>query len=80
MVDLRIRRLDEWIAEALRARARRNGHSLEEELRRTLRSDVVREKQAFAERARVRLEKLRAKYGTFSDSAALIREERDSWG
>jgi plasmid stability protein len=80
MVDLRIRRLDDWVANAIRARAQRNGHSLEEELRNALRSDVMRERQGFAERAQVRLEKLRAKYGTFSDSTALIRQERDEAG
>jgi hypothetical protein len=40
----------------------------------------MRERQGFAERAQARLEKLCAKYGTFSDSTALIREDRDAWG
>jgi plasmid stability protein len=47
MADLRIRRLDDWVAVALRDRAKRNGHSLEEELRQALRHDVKREKEQF---------------------------------
>ena len=46
MVDLRIRRLDDWVARRLPPpRAKRNGHSLEEELRQALRQDVKREKE-----------------------------------
>jgi hypothetical protein len=41
---------------------------------------VLREKQALAGRAAKRLDKLRQKYGTLSDSAALIREDRDARG
>jgi plasmid stability protein len=80
MSDLRIRKLEDWVTAALRARARRHGHSLEEELRVLLREDVQREKKALADRATARLDKLRQKYGTFSDSAALIREDRDARG
>jgi hypothetical protein len=41
---------------------------------------VLREKKALADRAAGRLDKLRQKYGTFSDCAAPIREDRDARG
>src|SRR5262249_13694876 len=72
MVDLRIRRLDDWVAAELRARARRNGRSLEAELRDLLRQEALRPKQELADRLRRLRAELREKYGTFSDSAALI--------
>jgi plasmid stability protein len=80
MVDLRIRRLDDWVAEALRARAKRNGDSLEEVLREVLRHDVKREKEQFVAEHMEMLKRLRDKYGTFSDSTLYIREERDARG
>jgi plasmid stability protein len=80
MSELRIRKLEEWITDALRARARRHDRSLEEELRVLLHDEVVREKKALADRAAVRLDKLRQKYGTLSDSATFIREDRDARG
>jgi antitoxin FitA len=80
MSELRIRKLEDWVTSALRARARRHGLSLEEELRVLLREEVLREKNALADRAAARLDKLRQKYGTFSDSAVLIREDRDARG
>jgi plasmid stability protein len=80
MVDLRIRRLDDWVAVAFRDRAKRNGHSLEEELRQALRQDVKREKEQLVVEHLEMLKTLRDKYGTFSDSALLIREDRDARG
>ena len=41
MSELRIRKLEEWVTTALRARARRHDRSLEEELRVLLREDVL---------------------------------------
>jgi len=40
----------------------------------------MREKQAIVAEHEEMLKKLRDKYGTFSDSALLIREERDTRG
>ncbi len=80
MSELRIRKLEDWITSALKARARRHDRSLEEELRTLLRDEVLREKKAVADRAAARLEKLRKKYGVFSDSAFIIREDRDARG
>jgi len=80
MSELRIRRLEEWVTAFLRTRARRHHRSLEEELRILLRNEVLRDKKALADRAAARLDKLRQKYGTFSDSTAIIREDRDARG
>jgi plasmid stability protein len=80
MTEIRIRDVDEWIVESLRARARSKGHSLEGELRELLREEALRPKRELAGRLREMRAKLRKKYGTFSDSAALIREDRDTRG
>ena len=42
MAEIRVRNLDEWVVEALRVRARRNGHSLVEEVRDLLRREAAR--------------------------------------
>jgi antitoxin FitA len=80
MTELRIRNVDPWIVESLRLRARANGKSLEGELRELLRLEAMRPKERMAEEMRLMREELREKYGTFSDSAALIREDRDARG
>jgi plasmid stability protein len=80
MTEVRIRNVDEWIVESLRARARAKGNSLEGELRELLSQEAMRPKQALASELRQMREQLRNKYGTFSDSAALIREDRDKRG
>jgi antitoxin FitA len=80
MTELRIRNVDPWIVESLRLRARANGKSLEGELRELLRQEAMRPKEKLAEELRRMREELREKYGTFSDSAALIREDRDARG
>jgi hypothetical protein len=80
MTDLRIRKLDEWVVAALKVRAKRKGHSLEAELRETLQGDVMREKRAIVAEHQEMLKQLRDKYGTFSDSVFLLREERDTRG
>jgi plasmid stability protein len=78
--DLRIRKLDERVVAALRLRAKHKGYSLEAELRETLQDEVKREKRAIVAEHVEMLKKLRDKYGTFSDSAVLIRDERDTRG
>jgi plasmid stability protein len=80
MTEVRIRNVDDWVVESLRTRARSKGHSLEGELRELLREEAMRPRQEFAGELRKMREELRTKYGTFSDSAALIREDRDSRG
>ena len=80
MADLKVRQLDDRIARALRARARQRGVSLEEEVRGTLGAAVAERRRAFARRA----EAVRAsssKHGSPStDSARVIRRERDARG
>ncbi len=80
MSELRVRNLEDWVVEAFRSRARRNGRSMEAELRDVLKREAMRPKQEMAAELRALQEQLRAKYGTFSDSAELIREDRDARG
>jgi plasmid stability protein len=75
MAQLRVRGLDDAVVVRLKERARRNGRSLEAELRLILRqaagmfpTDVM----ADVERARALF-----KGRTFSDSSELIREDRE---
>ena len=80
MTEVRIRSVERWVVESLSARARSKGNSLEGELRELLREEAMRSRRELGhELRRLRCE-LREKYGTFSDSAALIREERESRG
>jgi plasmid stability protein len=80
MTDVRVRNVDEWVVDSLRTRARSNGNSLEGELRELLRQEAMRPKQELAAELRGMLDEMREKYGTFSDSAAVIREMRDERG
>lgn len=81
MADLKVRKVDDHVAGALRARAAHKGISLEEEIRRTLTASVAADREAFIRRAAA----VRAAAGGRPgrpelDSARLIREERDAWG
>jgi plasmid stability protein len=81
MADLKVRKVDDHVASALRARAAHKGISLEEEIRRTLTASVAADREAFIRRAAA----VRAAAGGRPgrpelDSARLIREERDAWG
>jgi hypothetical protein len=81
MTDVRVRKVDDWVVESLRQRARSQGYSsLEGALRDWLREEAMRPKRDLADELRRMRGELKGKYGTFSDSAALIREERDSRG
>jgi plasmid stability protein len=80
MTDVRIRNVDPWVLESLRIRARENGNSLEGELRELLRQEARRPKRELSEELHRMRGELRDKYGTFSDSAALVREDRDVRG
>ena len=81
MADIKVRNLDERVADVLRVRARQRGVSLEEEIRRTLAESVTANMEAFARRAAA----LRAATADQPlepelDSVRLIREQRDAWG
>ena len=80
MADVKIRKLDDWVVESFRARARQAGRSLEEELRQLL-TETARERRRrlVAELDELNAE-LREKYGELPDSTPLIREERDQYG
>jgi plasmid stability protein len=80
MTEVRVRNVDEWVVEWHRHQAKLEGKSLESELRQVLTEAALAKRRALAEEMRAGLEDLRAKHGTFSDSAATIREDRDSRG
>ncbi|HTU22711.1 MAG TPA: hypothetical protein VMG10_32020 [Gemmataceae bacterium] len=80
MSDVRVRNLDSWVVDWFRAQAKQHGSSLEGELRRILTEAVVAKKRAMTNEMRSQLDVLRKKYGTFSDSAIGIREDRDARG
>jgi plasmid stability protein len=80
MKEIRVRTLDDWVVESLRLRARSNGQSLEGALRELLRQEAMRPKLELADQLRQMRDHIRSKYGTLSDSAALIREDRDARG
>jgi len=80
MAEVKVRQLDEQVAAALKARARKRGVSLEEEIRRTLSASVVTRRRAFARRAEASRAASGAPGDPALDSARTIREERDAWG
>lgn len=81
MADLKVRQLDDGVADALRTRASRKGISLEEEVRSTLVASVDAKRTAFLRRARAIRKAIGDKAGPPSlDSARLIRRERDRRG
>jgi plasmid stability protein len=80
MTDVRVRNLDNWVVEALRARAKRHGRSLEGELRELLSEEAMRPRLEAAARAQALREGIAREHGLLPDSAALIREDRDARG
>jgi len=72
-----VRELDPWTVQRLKARARINGRSLQQEIKEILQRAAemftMREARWLSERWRHRLSRR-----SFSDSAQLIREDRDS--
>jgi plasmid stability protein len=80
MPDVKIRRLPEWVLEALEARARQAGRSLEEELRVLLTEAATRSRQGCLENLAAFREQLRRRYGSMSDSTPLIRQDRQERG
>lgn len=81
MADIKVRNLDDRIADILRTRAKQRGISLEEEIRRTLTASVNSDMEAFARRAAaVRAATAGQENDPSADSVATIREQRDAWG
>ncbi len=81
MADIKVRNLDERVADILRTKAKNRGISLEEEIRRTLAASVNSDLEAFARRAAaVRAATAGQEHDPAADSVASIREQRDAWG
>jgi len=81
MAELKVRQLEDGVIAALKARARKRGVSLEEEVRATLMASVASRRLAFARRAAATRAAAGGKPGKPNlDSARLIREERDARG
>ena len=81
MADIKVRNLDDRIADILRTRAKQRGISLEEEVRRTLAASVNSDMEGFARRAAaVRAATAGPEHDPAADSVATIREQRDAWG
>jgi plasmid stability protein len=81
MADLKVRNLDDHVANVLRARAERRGISLEEEIRRTLAASVQADRADLVKRAKALHAAAGGQPGEPElDSARIIREERDAWG
>ena len=75
MPQVLVRDVEPAVMEKLRARAQRNGRSLEAEARVIFRAAVTSD----ASEMRAEVERVRALFAgrTFSDSAALLREDRE---
>ena len=77
MVDLKVCNLDDFIASALKARAKAKGVSPEEEVRRTLTASVAADREELVRRAKALPAAAGGKPGEPElDSARTIREER----
>lgn len=80
MAELKVRNLDDQVANALKARAKAKGVSLEEEVRRTLTASVAADRDELVRRAKELHAAAGGEPGDPSlDSARIIREERDAW-
>jgi plasmid stability protein len=81
VADIKVRNLDDRIADILRTRAKQRGVSFAEEIRRTLTASVESDMEAFARRAAaVRAATADQELDPDLDSVRTIREQRDAWG
>lgn len=80
MGDVRIRNLSDEAVEQWKARARSQGHSLQEELRELLEAEAFRPRRELVRRLRAFQDGVREKYGELPDSTPGIREERERRG
>ena len=80
MSELRVRNMEDWVVAELKAQARANGRSLEAEIRDRLRDLALRPRREMAARAARLRQDIAQEHGLLPDSAASIREERDSRG
>lgn len=77
MPNILIRDVPAEVVEAFKRQAARRGRSLQQELRASLERIALGTSPDPAEAARRIHRRLAAKYGRFSDSVALVREDRD---
>jgi plasmid stability protein len=80
MSELRVRNMEDWVIAELKAQARSHGRSLEAELREQLRELALRPRREMAERAARFRQAIAQEHGLLPDSAASIREDRDTRG
>jgi len=79
MAELKVRQLDDRVVASLKARAKKRGVSLEEEVRATLTASALARRDAFARRAAAVRAAVGRKPGDQRlDSARIIRGERDA--
>jgi plasmid stability protein len=77
MTELRIRNVDEWIVDIHRHNAKRNGVSLEFEIKRVLSDAAFAKRQSTAKKLESYRNEMRDKYGEFPSSVAFIRDMRE---
>jgi plasmid stability protein len=80
VADLKVRQLEDRVARVLRTRASKRGVSLEEEVRSTLSASVAAARHAFRRRAAALRAAAREPGHAATDSARVIRKERDANG
>jgi plasmid stability protein len=80
MAEVRVRNLSDDVKTMLKQQADRRGQNLEAYLREVLSEQALRLRREWADRLQAQRQELSHKYGLFPDSAALIREDRDSRG
>jgi plasmid stability protein len=75
LAQILVRKLPEGLVEQLKARAQRNGRSLEGEVREILSHAVAGNRKAFLERAAAMRQRLAGREHT--ETLTLLREDRD---
>lgn len=80
MADVRVRNLDGWIVAKLKARAKRNGHSLEGELREVLAEVALQPRQMLMQKSKELRDAIAKEHGLLPDSSIYIREDREYRG
>jgi plasmid stability protein len=80
MAEVKIRKLEDWVVDSFRARAKAAGRSLEEELRQLLTATARPCRKDYLDKLKAFNERIRAEYGEMPDSTPLIREDRDTRG
>lgn len=80
MAEIRVRNLPDDIKVLLKDQASRRGQNLEVYLRHVLAEHALQRRREWADRLKARRDQVHAEHGTYTDSADLIREDRDARG